>query len=613
MTPVFSPDIIARVKDETDILEVVRQHVNLKPGGSVYKGLCPFHAEKTPSFIVTPSRQRYHCFGCGTGGDVISFIMETEGVTFPEAVEILARPLDIDLSAWLRDDDSEGERRGFHRANEAAMIFWREAFWDDQGGRKARSYLLERGFTEKVMRDFDVGWAPGGSGLLEAGLKKAGVDIDLALSADLLRHSDRGGAPFAYFRNRIIFPIKNISRQVAGFGGRVIDQGEPKYLNSSDSAYFTKGKLLYGFDASRMAIAREKTAILVEGYLDLLALAQVGITNVVATCGTAFTPDQARLIKRSARNVQLVFDGDKAGLKAAVRSADMALRAGIEPRIVSLPQGKDPADVVIGDGVDAMQQLLREGVGYIPFLKSLADARGGDREVNERALRQALGTIAGITDSLRQEYILQETADVFGLTAELLREEVRQEVARQQPRRPYRKKEEPGPMGSVDQAGDVSGRDGQTAQKRRRTGPAVRRKFLANAAAIETEMFSHILMDDSGEAARIFLTERGDLDLHRPEVGVLADELVVWQEQGGVVSPREFAVDRWNIAGDGVYRGFVSQLISKEDRPQSTEFARVVRDCLDKLKKDSDRRKIAPGQYSKRSDVAGNDDRTTNK
>ncbi len=611
MAPVFSPDIIARVKDETDIVEIVRQHVNLKAAGSVYKGLCPFHAEKTPSFIVTPSRQRYHCFGCATGGDVISFVMETEGVTFPEAVEILARPLDIDLSSWLKDDESEGERRAFHRANEAAMNLWSGAFWDDQQGRKARSYLLERGFTEKAMRDFDVGWAPGDSGWLAAGLAKAGVESELALSADLLRRSDRGGAPFAYFRNRIIFPVKSISRQVAGFGGRVIGQGEPKYLNSADSNYYSKGKLLYGFDAARMPIAREKTAILVEGYLDVMALAQVGITNVAATCGTAFTPDQARLIKRGAPNVLLVFDGDKAGLKAAVRSADIALRCGLEPRIVRLPQGKDPADVVIGDGADAMQQALREAVGYVPFLRGLADARGGEREVTERALRQVLGTIAGITDPLRQEYVLQEAAAVFGLTIDLLREQVRKEAARQPAdRRPARSRTgDKGPSGSGKQAGSRPVPAGKQAPSRRRTGPAVRRRLAqVNAAAIETEMFSHILMDDSGQAARIFLAERGDLVLRREETRVLAAELADWAAGQSGLEPREFVVGRWNTAGDGAYRGFVSQLISKEDHPQSTDFTRVVRDCLGRLQADFDRRRMAAGHHSVRNDAAATDD-----
>jgi DNA primase len=592
MTPVFSPDIIARVKDETDIVEVVRQHVNLKVAGAVYKGLCPFHKEKTPSFIVTPARQRYHCFGCATGGDAISFIMEIEGVTFPEAVEILARPLDIDLSAWLRDDESEGERRAFHRANEVAMTLWRDAFWDPQLGRQALEYLKNRGFKDKVLRDFDVGWAPGGSEWLASGLQTGGVDDDLAQRADLMRASDRGGPPFAYFRSRIIFPIKNISRQVAGFGGRVIDQGEPKYLNSSDSSYFSKGKLLYGFEASRMAIAREKTAILVEGYLDLLALAQVGIVNVVATCGTAFTLDQAKLIRRGARNVLLLFDGDKAGLKAAVRSADMALRCGLEPKIVDLPQGKDPADIAIAGGADAIGEMLRQGVGYVPFLKGLADARGGDREVRERALRQALGTIAGINDALRREYVLQEAAEVFGLQADLLREAVDQEAARA--RRGPGSRMETGPGGAAPgfgrnqdqkQAGDMPGSDEAPDNAGRRTGPQVRRSLAqVNAEPIEADMLSHILMDDSGEAARVFMAERGDLELRRPEARILAEEIFAWAaDQGCGRSLRDFVLDRWNAAGDSGYRGFVSQLISKEDRPDSTDFIKVIKDCLDRL------------------------------
>jgi DNA primase len=591
MAPVFSPDIIARVKDETDIFEVVRQHVNLKAAGSVYKGLCPFHSEKTPSFIVTPSRQRYHCFGCATGGDVISFTMEVEGVTFPEAVEILARPLDIDLSAWLKDDESEGERRAFHRANEVAMNLWRDAFWDPKLGSQALTYLTDRGFREKALRDFDVGWAPAGSDWLANGLQTGGVDAELAMQADLLRASDRGGSPFAYFRSRIIFPVKNISRQVAGFGGRVIGQGEPKYLNSSDSPYYSKGKLLYGFDASRMAIAREKTAILVEGYLDLLALAQVGIVNVVATCGTAFTPDQAKLIRRGAKNVVLLFDGDKAGLKAAVRSADVALKHGLEPRIVALKDGKDPADVVIGDGADAMHAALKSAVGYVPFLRELADARGGEREMRERALRQAVGTIAGITDSLRREYVLQEAAEVFGLQENLVREAVEKEIAgARQWKRPNK---DTGPGGKApsarkaqqDQAGSLPGSDEAPVTVKRRTGPQVRRSLAkVNAEPIEADMLSHILMDDSGEAARVFLTECGDLELVKTEARILVEEISVWAEEGGSGhSPRDFILGRWNAAGDGAYRGYVSNLISKEDRPDSTDFIKVIKDCLGRL------------------------------
>lgn len=588
MAPSFSSDIIARVKDETDIVEVVRHHVSLKAAGSVFKGVCPFHKEKTPSFIVTPSRGRYHCFGCGAGGDAISFLMEVEGISFPEAVEVLARPLDIDLSSYLADDETEGERRAFHRANEAAMNLWQEALWQEPSARRAVEYLTGRGFSEKILRDFDVGWASGESQWLEKNLARVGVDSDLAHRADLLRRGDRPGS-FAYFRNRIIFPIKNISRQVVGFGGRVVDEGEPKYLNSADSSYFSKGRLLYGFDASRMAIAREKSAILVEGYLDLIALAQVGIHNVVATCGTAFTEDQAKLVRRGAQNVQLVFDGDKAGLKAAVRSGDMALRTGLEPRIVRLPAGEDPASLVIGAGVGAMQEALRAAVGYVPLLKVLAEEQGSDREYSERALRQALGTIAGIDDSIKQEYILLETAQVFGLPADLLRENLGKLVAEKVRgsraafagaagggRGIANPSPDPGPVGLPEPVAD------------RRQGPRVRRRLGGvQVEQIEAELLAHVLWDDSGHAARAFLAGRDDLILVLNGAETLAGELGEWAaavQSGPRVSPRDFVLERWNAAGDKTYRAFVSQLLDREGHPDQTDFVQVIKDCLGRLK-----------------------------
>lgn len=590
MSPVLSADIIARIKDETDIVEVVRQHVQLKPAGAVFKGLCPFHKEKTPSFIVTPSRARWHCFGCGTGGDVISFVMEVEGVTFPEALEILARPLDIDLSSALKEDESEGERRAFHRANETAMALWRDALWDDRLGAPAAAYLQGRGFGEKVLRDYDVGWAPGQSGWLEEGLRRGGVDRELALRADLLRPSDRGGEPFAYFRNRVIFPIKIISRQVAGFGGRVLDQGEPKYLNSSDSAYFNKGKLLYGFESSRMAIARQKCAVLVEGYLDLLALAQAGFTNVVATCGTAFTPEQAKLLRRGARDVILMFDGDKAGLKAAVRSADIALRCGLEPRIVRLPAGKDPADVAIAGGAAPIEAALKEAVGYVPFLKRLTAARGGDRSLSERAVRQVLATVAGIEDPLRREYVLQEAAAEFGIDRDVLRQSLPAAAGGEHASR----------AGATAAGGQRSAGSGEQAPTeapspaeeagvaRRARGPRVRRSLAAvQVERIAGDMLAHALRDETGAAARE-LAAAGELPGLEPAAATLAAEIRAWAG-GPATSPgvREWVLSRWNGVGDAAYRGYVTRLLDREDIPARTDHLRVVTDCLARLGHDT--------------------------
>ncbi len=608
MTPSFSSDIIARIKDETDIGEVVRQHVTLKPAGSVFKGLCPFHKEKTPSFIVTPSKGRYHCFGCGTGGDAISFIMEIEGLSFPEAIEVLARPLNIDLSSYLANEETEGERRSFHRANEAATQLWVEALADPNHGAQALQYLKDRGFSEKVLREFDVGWAPGYPGWLENNLAQSGVDSDLAHNADLLRaskQSDRPGS-YAYFRNRIIFPIRSISRQVVGFGGRIVGQGEPKYLNSADSPYFSKSKLLYGFDSSRMPIAREKTAILVEGYLDVIALAQVGITNVVATCGTAFTIEQAKLIRRGAQNVLLVFDGDKAGLKAAIRSADVALKHGLEPRIVSLPAGEDPASLVIDVGPEAMHEALANAEGYIPYLKKLADGKGGDREVTERALRQALGTICGIPDSLRQAYVLQEAATVFEMPLDLLRESMEKlEIAEKPRKRPEKQQvsrpvaglssdepplgQEPGYFeeegqsgGHLPPSGELSGPE-ETVVK-----PRIRRVMgLVKVDQVESQMFAAILADDSGNAALRFINERADLPFLLDGASLLADELSAWVASAAgpdAPTPLEFIQERWNTEGDREYRAFISQLLDRGSLPPNTDFAQVITDCLGRLR-----------------------------
>ena len=236
---VLPPEIIARVKDETDIVDLVGRYVRLQAAGSSWKGLCPFHTEKTPSFHVNPVRQSYKCFGCGEGGDAISFLMGLENLTFPEAMETLARVLDIDLAKFLQPGEDEGEKRAYHRANEAACEAFRAAWQDPRLGAQARDYLTDRGFLIEALDRFDVGWAPGGDWLIGE-LERHGVNEELALATGLVRRYE-GRSPFAYFRERIMFPIRNIARQVAGFGGRLIAQGEPKYLNSADSPHFTKG------------------------------------------------------------------------------------------------------------------------------------------------------------------------------------------------------------------------------------------------------------------------------------------------------------------------------------------------------------------------------------
>lgn len=559
---VLPPEIIARVKDETDIVELVGRYVRLQAAGASYKGLCPFHQEKTPSFHVNPSRQSYKCFGCGAGGDAISFLMELESLTFPEAMETLARALDIDLASFLQPGEDEGEKRAYHRALAAASEAFVAAWQDPRRGAEARDYLGGRGFTPEVLDRFDVGWAPGGDWLRQE-LERRGVSLDLAVGADLIRRGDHG-SPFAYFRERIMFPIRNVARQVTGFGGRSLGDGEPKYLNSADSPYFNKSRLLYAFDSARMVMARARTAILVEGYLDVIALAQVQIGNAVATCGTAFTTDQARLIKRGAERVVICFDGDAAGRKAAVKSAHMCLIAGLEAAIAAPAAGRDPADLVMDGGREAVDALLAGAVPYLRFVRDAVARAGDERSALEKGVRQVLTTIAAVPDPVRRELMLKESSDLFGLEVAVLRESLRDLD------RPVRQ--------PAAEAADPEPAPAPAPPPRPRF-----RKFTAvNTDHVATELLAQVLADASGAAARQLLAAADGIAWTRPQARLLIDELRAWAEAGGADTPIRFIEARWH-AQDASFRAFVTDLL-EHDIPGGGDTERAVREAIERLR-----------------------------
>ena len=563
---VLPPEIIARVKDETDIVELVGKYVRLQAAGSSYKGLCPFHQEKTPSFHVNPTRQLYKCFGCGEGGDAISFLMEIEGLNFPEAMETLARSLDIDLAKFLQPGEDEGEKRAYHRALSAASDAFCAAWQDDRVGRAARDYLTSRGFSLEVLDRFDVGWAPGGD-WLRTELERHGVGTDLAVKCDLLRIQD-GRAPFAYFRDRVMFPIRNVARQVTGFGGRIIGSGEPKYLNSAENPHFTKSRLLYGFDAARMVIARAKVAVLVEGYLDVIGLAQVGVANAVATCGTAFTGEQARLMRRGASKVIVLFDGDTAGRKAAVKTCHICLTAGLEAEIAPLPQGKDPADLAIESGAEAVQSVLMNSVPYLQFVRDAVSRAGDERSALEKGIRQVLSTVAEVPDAIRREYMLQEASDLFGLEVSVLKETLAA-MARHAPVARVRTTDEEPPPAEAE----------PEPEPRR---PAFRKLTVVRAEHVESVLLAHVLDDESGRAARVLLAEGGDLEWAQPAAATLYGELQAWADGDGGQTPSTHVQAHWHLQ-DGAYRAFVTDLLA-QDVPEGGETERVVRESMDRLR-----------------------------
>ncbi|MBN1885223.1 MAG: DNA primase [Candidatus Krumholzibacteriota bacterium] len=414
--------VINDIRERSDIVHVVGAVLDLKRAGRNYKALCPFHGEKTPSFMVSPDKQIYHCFGCGKGGNVFSFLMEYEGIGFVEAVKKLGEELGVDIGAFVGRDG--GEAGGRLDPYYGAMTFAENFFRSSLGApaaTEAREYLDRRGLDRETIEEFGIGFAPPGWENLYREASGAGLDRDVLLELNLVMKS-RGGSGYRdYFRNRVIFPIRTLSKRTVGFAGRVLDGSEPKYLNSTESPLYSKGRLLYGLAHGKDDIRKSKSAIIVEGYLDFLTLWMKGIRNVAAVCGTALTVDQSRLLARYAKRVYIVNDGDRAGIRAAVRAADQLTMIGMDTRIVVLPDGEDPDSYVGKEGADALRELMGAAPDYFQFLKEEAErgARPGDRR--SQVVKHLLETVSRTEDRIRKEFYLQEIGELFDVPVETLR------------------------------------------------------------------------------------------------------------------------------------------------------------------------------------------------
>lgn len=412
-------DVIDKIRDDTAIEDVIAHFVTLTRKGNSYWACCPFHGEKTPSFHVHPERQIFYCFGCQRGGNVFRFLMDKEGMAFPEAVHWCADRLGVDLDRFLENaHDGPDPREGILRANDWAMGWFQEQM-QGPAGQAAREYVRGRGLAPETVDSFALGFAPARGDEFAAAAKAAGLAEEALLQGSLLRRNP-GESPFAYFRSRLIFPIRGVAQKTHGFGARILGAGEPKYLNSPETPVFKKRQTLYGLPEARSSLVKERTAILVEGYLDAISLHQAGWTQTVATCGTAFTPEQARVLRRYVNEVVLVFDGDKAGQKAAYRSAETAMFEGVEPRIVRLPAGQDPADLVAAGEGEKILAALQEAPGLVECMHREVQERGGERTHRERALGSLRELAGRMSDPVRGELLLDEVASVFGVSRQAL-------------------------------------------------------------------------------------------------------------------------------------------------------------------------------------------------
>ena len=438
-------DTVQQIKDRLSIVDVVSQYVKLERSGTSLRARCPFHAERTPSFFVSPERGTYHCFGCNVGGDIFSFVQAIEGLDFKGALKVLAEKAGIQIVYTRSDKGEKDERERLFELMEVAAIFYASRLDDT-----ARKYLKERGLNDATIKTFRLGWAGDGWSDLADHLKAKKFSEKETLDAGVGKRSERGSINDK-FRNRIMFPITDSAGCVVGFSGRIFGKNAspeaPKYLNSPETPLFHKSRILYGFDKAKLSIRKHNCAVLVEGQIDLLASYQAGWSNTVAVSGTAFTVDHAALIRRMTENLVIALDADEAGIKAASRSARAALQAGLNVKVAELPKELDPADLILKNGADAWRTAIRDARDIIQFLLNTLEKHLPQKNRFYAAVNQiVLPFVRDIpSPSARHRYIVDITRKT-GSTEKAVEEEMEKlPEAQSLDLNPIEEKQEPNP------------------------------------------------------------------------------------------------------------------------------------------------------------------------
>jgi len=405
------PDrVVEEVRARADIVELIGEEIPLKRAGKEFRALCPFHNEKTPSFYVVPAKNLFKCFGCGEAGDAFTFLMK-RGMSFTDAVRHIAARVGIEIPEETGSRRQEDPNRPIYEAVAFAADWFQEQLWSD-AGEKARRYLESRELDRKAAERFALGYAPDSWRAFRDAAHKHGIDDAILLAAGLIKQPEQSDRePYDRFRDRLIFPIAEVSGRWIAFGGRIVGpqrEGAPKYLNSPETEIYRKGQLLYGLNWARNAIRREKKVLLVEGNMDFVSLAARGVDNVVAALGTAMTDEQAQIISRYAKQAILLYDSDTAGLKATFRTGDALLKAGVEPLVVTLPLGEDPDTLIRRGGSETLAGHIGRAVDVLDRKLQILEERGFFQDIEgiRRALDRLLPTIRATSDeALRDIYV----------------------------------------------------------------------------------------------------------------------------------------------------------------------------------------------------------------
>ncbi|MGQ9631457.1 MAG: DNA primase [bacterium] len=419
-------EIIDEIRSRNDIVEVVKEHLTLRPSGKNFKALCPFHSEKTPSFIVNSEKQIFHCFGCGEGGNVYSFVMKMEKVGFPEAVRILAARAGVEHLLKLPPlSERQSLRERVCDVNERVVEYYHNLLLNSEAGARAREYLARRGIGAEAIQRFKLGYAPDSWNAVISFGRRSGISEEDLLRAGLVVKGRDGNSYYDRFRQRLIFPIWDGKNRVVALGGRALDDSLPKYINSPETPAYNKSSILYGLNWARREIQERDAAILVEGYMDCVALHQVGITNAVASLGTSLSREHVGLLRRYARRVFIAYDSDSAGVAATLRGLDLFLEAGVQVKVVPLPEGMDPDSFIRKEGKGAFDELLRKSLPFFEFRLGRA-VEGNDittAEGKTKVVAEVIPTLVRMRSAIERQEGVKLLAERLGLDEGIILDE----------------------------------------------------------------------------------------------------------------------------------------------------------------------------------------------
>lgn len=566
MTGQIAEGTIREIRERVDIVEVVSAYVALKRSGHNHLGLCPFHGEKTPSFNVNSAKQIFHCFGCHVGGDVFSFLMRMEGLAFPEAVRKLGERVGIRIEeesvspAELRRRE---ERERLARINEVACDYYHQILLDGPEGAPGRQYLRKRGYDGETARTFRLGFAPERWDGLAEHLARKGFDAKEARELGLIRPGKEGRGDYDLFRNRLLFPIIDLGGKVAAFGGRVLDDRLPKYLNSPESPLYHKGRMLYGLAQGREAMRKNDTAIVVEGYFDHLALYRAGFANAAATCGTALTEEHGRLLQRYAKKVLLLFDQDRAGQKATFRAMEVLLPLGLSVAVVPLDADEDPDSFLRKTGPEAFAERLNRARPVLEvYLDALLDEQTEGIEGQARAVEEFLTRLKLVPSEIERGLYLRNLAQRTGLAQDLLEKKLSRPVAPSAPTPPA----PPAP------------RIATTPPRRSAPGPS--REIKAQ------DWLLRLLLEDAAACAEVAAEGVGELFLD-PDRQKVAERIIECGREEESLS-ESLLFERL----DEEQKAILSGILVKDEKAFAEEHRRILQDCRQTVFKEALKRRI---------------------